>query len=226
MYDSRTDTMKIPNSIFWGMRNRIPYCRFSVAHEIAHAILGHGGIRFRHAEKRAYEKANPDIRRDEREAEQFAAILLAPTHLAKKCKSIEEVKERFGLSDRAAEIRAKEIEAHLRREKGEKPALTQKVVDFLKYAESKGYRTSKVKVDLDSTLIYREAVAKDRECVKNAQPSAARLAADSPTSESSTASKTQYLREICNVCRQPKVFPLGPKSKCDNCGTRFQDGDP
>jgi Zn-dependent peptidase ImmA (M78 family) len=119
MYNSDTDTIEIPNNVFLGMENRIPHFRFSVAHEIAHAVLRHEGVKFRHAERKAYEKANPSVWRDEREAEQFAAIFLAPTHLAKKCKTVGEIQSKFGLSTNAAEIRKKEIDSDIRRTNGE-----------------------------------------------------------------------------------------------------------
>src|SRR6266436_6879957 len=147
MYNHETGLMEIPNSVFLGMKNRIPRCRFSVAHEIAHVVLKHEGVRFRHAERKAYERANPTIWRDEREAEQFAALLLAPTHLAEQCKIASELQKRFGLSSDASEIRIKEIEAHIRRKNNEIRPLTSKVIDFLRHAESKGYRVLK-KVDL------------------------------------------------------------------------------
>jgi IrrE N-terminal-like domain len=47
MYNSDTDTIEIPNNVFLGMENRVPHFRFSVAHEIAHAVLKHEGVKFR-----------------------------------------------------------------------------------------------------------------------------------------------------------------------------------
>jgi hypothetical protein len=113
-YNSDTGLLDIPNNVFVGMEGKVPHFRFSVAHEIAHVVLKHEGVRFRHAARKAYEKARPSIWRDEREAERFAALLLAPTHLAEKSGSTSEIQNRFGLSLNAAEIRKREIEAYVR----------------------------------------------------------------------------------------------------------------
>lgn len=207
MYNSETDTMEIPNNVFLGMKNRIPHFRFSVAHEIAHAVLRHEGVRFRHAERKAYEKANSNVWRDEREAEKFAAIFLAPTHLAKKCKTVEELQRTFGLSSDASEIRMKEIEANIRRTNGEVPPLPPKVIDFLRYAESKGYRTSRLKVDLPRNQPCQspQTGATDRHETKKtkvAQPSPSDI-------------------EICSGCGNLSLDRVGLRLVCRNCGMRL-----
>jgi hypothetical protein len=87
-------------------------------------------------------------------------------------------------------------------------------------------------ISLESARIYYKALTEDRERAKNAERVrrlANQLAADFRASNASNTSKIRYLQDICTVCRQPKVFPIGIKFMCDNCGTvfdRFQDGDP
>jgi hypothetical protein len=189
------------------MKTCIPQFRFSVAHEIAHAVLRHQGVRFRHAERKAFEKANPNVWRDEREAEKFAAIFLAPTHLAKKCKNVEELQRKCGLSSGASVIRMKEIEAHIRRTNGEVPPLPPKVVDFLRYAESKGYRISRLKVDLP----------RNQTC----QTSQATTTARCETNKTNTAPRSSSDIEICNGCGNLSLDRVGLRLVCRNCGMRL-----
>ena len=54
--------------------------RYSIAHEIGHVALGHTEIRHR-GESNEFRKLAKGNRQDEREAEQFAAAFLAPSHL-------------------------------------------------------------------------------------------------------------------------------------------------
>jgi Zn-dependent peptidase ImmA (M78 family) len=204
MYSSETEVMEIPSNVFLGMKNRIPHFRFSVAHEIAHVILKHEGVRFRHAERKAYEKANPSIWRDEREAEQFAALLLAPTHLAEQCKTATELQKKFGLSSDASEIRIKEIEAHNRRKNNEIRPLTPKVIDFLRYAEGKGYRVLK-KVDLPP-ILPREAP----------QP----MAGGSQSAPNLTQS-IKSENEVCSGCGSLTLERIGLRLVCYHCGMRL-----
>ena len=204
MYNPETGLMEIPNSVFLGMKNRIPRCRFTVAHEIAHVALKHEGVRFRHIERKAYEKANPTIWRDEREAEQFAALFLAPTHLADKYKTAEEIYKTFGLSGDASEIRLKEIEAHIRRKNNELRPLTPKVIDFLRHAESKGYRVSR-KVDLPP-IRPREVP----------QPVSNR-SQGMPTLTQSIKSEN----EVCGGCGNLTLERIGLRLVCRHCGMRL-----
>lgn len=57
--------------------------RYTIAHEIAHITLGHEGIRYRGKSGAVAEKLVHKIRRQEREAERFAAAFLAPAHLVR-----------------------------------------------------------------------------------------------------------------------------------------------
>jgi len=56
--------------------------RFTIAHEVAHVALWHDGVRFRGNTNALAEETVRKIRRQEREAERFAAAFLAPAHLA------------------------------------------------------------------------------------------------------------------------------------------------
>lgn len=56
--------------------------RYTLAHEIGHVALGHAGVRFRGATGDLAKQVVADIRRQEYEADRFAAAFLAPAHLA------------------------------------------------------------------------------------------------------------------------------------------------
>jgi Zn-dependent peptidase ImmA (M78 family) len=204
MYDPETELMDIPNNVFSGMKNRIPHFCFSVAHEISHVVLKHEGVRFRHAQRKAYEKENPSIWRDEREAERFAALFLAPTHLAENCSTAAELQKKFGLSGEASEIRLKEIEAHIRRKNNEVRPLTPKVVDFLRYAESKGYRVSK-KVDLPPIRprVAPQQMLNSRQSVPEPTP------------------PIKSENDVCRSCGNLTLERIGLRLVCRHCGMRL-----
>lgn len=57
--------------------------RFTIAHEIGHVVLGHtANIRFRGTTAEVAEKLVPRIRKEEGDANRFAAAFLVPAHLA------------------------------------------------------------------------------------------------------------------------------------------------
>jgi Zn-dependent peptidase ImmA (M78 family) len=207
LYDSAEFILRIPDRLFEALTRRSRRAHFTIAHEIAHWVLAHEGQRFRRTEKRAYEIATPRIRRDEREAEQFAAFFIAPDHLARNCKTVEELENKFGLSRRAADIRLRELEADARREIGEERPLPSKVIDFLEQAKAQGY-------------------------IVKSLPDKSRLP---PTNEARKASKivsarrsVRYLNEFCTSCGGQKIYPVDNRYRCENCGwvsDRFQDGD-
>lgn len=82
-----------------------PRARMTLAHELGHIALGHTGIRYRKTGEMYRGPVDRRVRHEESEAKQFAAVFLAPTYLARECKSIEEIGEKFGISDEAANIR-------------------------------------------------------------------------------------------------------------------------
>jgi IrrE N-terminal-like domain len=84
--------------------------RWTIAHEIGHAVLGHPGIKYRKSSP-TERKRTPEIRRHEQEAHRFAAEFLAPSHLvdSSKVRTEQELATRFGLSREAARIRLKEL---------------------------------------------------------------------------------------------------------------------
>lgn len=92
--------------------NPDPRAVFTIAHEIAHAYLGHVGLLNRSFEKTKAETFSNIIKRQEREANKFAAALIAPLHLIKRGETAENIASRFGLSKQAAEIRRDSASAY------------------------------------------------------------------------------------------------------------------
>ncbi len=140
MYNPDAKLLAIPERIFSDMNNDKPRARFTIAHEVSHAILGHAEIRFRHTELKAYERAKLNIRREESEANRAAAFILAPDHIVSTCNSVEEVMTKCGPSRKAAEIRKSEFDADQRRKSGQQRPLPFKVTEFLRDAKKKGYK--------------------------------------------------------------------------------------
>jgi hypothetical protein len=210
-YDSTSNTVLFPERVFKRLESRDPRVNFSVAHELAHYVLNHQNLRFRHTEKEAYERASPNVQREEREANQFAAFLLAPDALCEDCTTIFDFMLKFGLSQRAAEIRKEDYERYLRRLRGEPRPLTPTVVDLLEYLRSKGNNVS----------VLEQSVPKP--------PAVASRQLKKPVYEPIfDERRPRYMSGICVVCRNATVFPLDAKFKCDTCQTvsdQFQDGD-
>jgi hypothetical protein len=210
-YEPTTNMISFPERVFNRLDSGDPRVSFSAAHELAHYVLNHQAIRFRHAEKMVYERAAPNIQREEREANQFAAFLLAPDALCGDCKTVLDFMIKFGLSQRAAEIRKEEHDRHFRRMKGEHRPLTPMVIDLLQYLRSKG---TNVKA-LEHAVPLRHSIAAP--------------AVRQPTYRPITQERhARYMAGVCTVCRNATVFPLGHKFMCDTCHTvfdQFQDGD-
>jgi Zn-dependent peptidase ImmA (M78 family) len=131
--------IRIADRTFRALERGDPRVRFTVAHELAHFILQHPEVRFRGAQLRAYETANRRIRVDEAEANEFAALFLAPDDLIEETDTVADLAGRFGLSPPAAEIRKAEFDEEARRRRGEPRPVPGKVIDFLERQKKQGY---------------------------------------------------------------------------------------
>ena len=145
-YDPTTRLLKIADRTFKALENGSPRAAFTIAHELGHPILQHTEIRFRHAERKVYERAKPNIYREEREADQFAAFLLAPDHLAEGCRTVEDFMRTFGLGRRAAEIRKEQYDRDLRR----KASVRSKFDDLPGFGEADPLRPGAMLPQLDA----------------------------------------------------------------------------
>lgn len=199
LYNSELPYLSIPDNIFEALKRNEPRARFTCAHEIGHWILDHEGRRFRRPQRqrKAYERSTPQIRRDEREAEKFAAFFLAPDHLADTFSSIRDLRSRFGLSRRAAEIRKTELDADARRKKGELKPLPNSIIDFLEQARAKGYKVTSLPDKSERTPAKE---ARSSETIK------------SPSSEEQD--------ELCINCGNFTLHRNGLAMVCGICGKR------
>lgn len=87
-FDSEKKLLHLRESTFCAASAMFTYteterrrARYTIAHEIGHIALGHDGVRYRGQTNAIAEEVVRKIRRQEREAERFAAAFLAPAHL-------------------------------------------------------------------------------------------------------------------------------------------------
>jgi hypothetical protein len=57
--------------------------RYTIAHEVGHVWLQHKGVRYRGEAGARQERLLSEVRKEEREANRFAAVFLAPAYLSK-----------------------------------------------------------------------------------------------------------------------------------------------
>lgn len=105
--------------------------RFTVAHEIGHLILGHVGRGMATVENR---EPTGTERAEERQANQFAARLLAPACVLHEIGAItaEAIRELCGISRQAAEFRAERMQELERRSRYYSHPLEQQVLKQFK----------------------------------------------------------------------------------------------
>jgi Zn-dependent peptidase ImmA (M78 family) len=123
--------------------------RFTIAHELGHVVLGHKKTRHRNTAGRPIEKIAPTIIRDESEADKFAASFLAPLYLAGNplLAHAGQLAERFGLSNRAAEIRLEELQRLYRRAHNLPRPLPKSIVNFLENAKKRGAKIGSLDIE-------------------------------------------------------------------------------
>lgn len=139
--NSSTNTILVKESIYQRAKDWNPRARFILVEEVCHIALGHKGPRYRRSASNARIYSNSE-RQDESEARQLAALILAPTSLAKNSRSIDELAEQFQISHEAARYRWSELEAYRRRASGKKRELPQGIIDFLKEQRRRGHKVT------------------------------------------------------------------------------------
>lgn len=146
--NSSTNTIVIRESTYHQAKDWQPRARLILIEEACHIALGHTGPRYRRhpAQGKIYCQTE---KRDEHEARQLAALLLAPTALAKECSSPEEIAERFYLSDEASMYRWEEVQRFKRRESQTRRQLPPGVIDFLREQKRKGHPVTSLKDEED-----------------------------------------------------------------------------
>jgi Zn-dependent peptidase ImmA (M78 family) len=83
-------------------------------------------------------------------------------------------------------------------------------------------------ISYESAKIYFEELTALRDRGKTTEK-IRRIADEFRQSVTSVASKPHFINEVCTVCGNQTVFPVGCKFMCQTCDNvidRFQDGDP
>jgi hypothetical protein len=115
--------------------NPDPPARWTVTHEITHAVFDDQGIRNRSTRDSNEKRFSSTIRRIESRTDRFTGAVLAPLHLIEQNESVESISQRFGLSKTAATIRKGEAERAYRKQHGilrPLPASIQTLLDEIK----------------------------------------------------------------------------------------------
>jgi hypothetical protein len=104
-----TGAFMIREDVYEAAVNGQPRHRFTVAHEAGHALMH---VRTLNRLPTSMGKV-PAFRDPEWQANRFAAALLMPRHLIKKCSSIREIMEQFGVSKECAEMRTRNLKLEI-----------------------------------------------------------------------------------------------------------------
>jgi Zn-dependent peptidase ImmA (M78 family) len=140
-YDPERNLLLIPERTFAAINQGNPRARYTIAHELGHMWLQHPKLRHRNVSKRQIEKLST-FRRDEAQADKFAAAFLVPQQLVYDPLNAtsEQIANQFQVSQKCACIRKLELEREYRRQHKMKRPLPDKVVEILKEAERRGYK--------------------------------------------------------------------------------------
>jgi Zn-dependent peptidase ImmA (M78 family) len=133
-------TMFIRESVYAAAQKGEHRARWTICHEIGHVALNHRWCRNRSSIPLLIEKIAPTIRRDETQANRFAAALIAPFHRSNFSPQTTPsyLATRFGLSIEAATLRIEELSRIYRRRNAVSRQLPDSVVDLLAVLQRKG----------------------------------------------------------------------------------------
>lgn len=140
-FDPDKGIIYIRESIYLAAERGEARARWTIGHEVGHFALNHRKIRNRSSDPRLIEKIAPTIRRDETQANKFAAAFLAPFHRAEfsPYTTAQQIANRFGISLEAAKSRLQELYRIYRRLHGIKRQLPNSIIDLLAEARRKGH---------------------------------------------------------------------------------------
>lgn len=108
-WDSATKRLTIPESVFLAANSGDGRALMTVAHEVAHALLGHEGTLHRAPRGNRAERLSPRIRAMEYQARRYAAAFLIPDIEAVRHMTAGEMSEQYGVSMSAAMVRKSEL---------------------------------------------------------------------------------------------------------------------
>lgn len=146
-WDPDSRTIRLRESIFCAANNQIsdPHARWTIWHEIGHALRGHTRLRHRNVSGRLIEKIAPSIRRDERQAHRLAAAMVAPAYKVDDPLAVTaaELAARFNIPFSAAEIRKTELERLYRRANRILRPLPEKGAKYLEEAKRRNKKNNR-----------------------------------------------------------------------------------
>jgi Zn-dependent peptidase ImmA (M78 family) len=117
-WDSENKLLIYRESVFAGANepNADPRCRWTMAHEVSHAVFDDQGIRNRSPKNSLEKRVSAKVREIESRTDRFTAAVLASLHLIEPDESVASIALRFGLSKEAAAIRSEEAARAYRRQ--------------------------------------------------------------------------------------------------------------
>ncbi|MFC7053095.1 ImmA/IrrE family metallo-endopeptidase [Hansschlegelia quercus] len=130
-FDSEGPKIVVKQSVYDGAALGNQRDVFTLTHELGHLILGHRGVRFRKTERDRQAQHDRITGDEEHEARLFAAAFIAPTAMLYPGITVAEIRNRFILSETAAQKRLNEYNQYWRRKNKMERPLPQNVIDFL-----------------------------------------------------------------------------------------------
>jgi Zn-dependent peptidase ImmA (M78 family) len=106
--DTRRPVITLKNSVYHALQRADSRARFTAAHEFGHLVL-HCRAPIGYA---STTKRDP-LRDPERQADIFAAAFLMPAEAFRRCRTVSEVRRKFGVSKDAALCRARRLRHNL-----------------------------------------------------------------------------------------------------------------
>jgi hypothetical protein len=162
LYDLDTDIVGIRSDVFGALdhpyrssKAEYQHFRFTIAHEVGHAVRKHEGIHFRGVTSVQVKKIPSIAKRNEREADRLASHILVPYHLAQQVMAAlkltmlaaEHIGDLFGINISAAKIAKERIDRMHRRQQGLPRALPKGIVDLLRGGQQQGYRVTSLEIE-------------------------------------------------------------------------------
>lgn len=110
-WDSTRKQIEIRKDVFYAANEgrQEGRARYSIFHEVVHALSGHAGQFYRDVSRDNIPKYARRLREVEAETDRVTAALIAPKHLIQLTDSVDDIAFKFGLSRQAASIRFDEV---------------------------------------------------------------------------------------------------------------------
>lgn len=192
--DCDTNTITLPDTMPEQLGVEFVRNRFTLAHELAHVVLGHSGTRSRAVGVDFRRQASVSgVGREEAEANVWAGAFLMPELIVKSCNSAAELAVKCGVSVEAARIRMELLERRFRR--------AQRLPRRIPPAT--------------------EAIILELRQKAGVVPKAAKILTPEPIKQAVALGQAKlegYLGTSCAVCGKQKLLREGGCVTCQECG--------